>query len=124
MRSYLPRLKSLEDSGRATLVAAIDLEANRLSLEFYRHTVCPTTEFVYVAPFTTEMPESIAFRMTNLIRRLCISCMIIITKPLAHRVYGTWALELGLNIIMDKPISTREWVVSNLDEAKGIADDF
>lgn len=124
MRSYLPRLKSLEDSGRATLVAAIDLEENRLSLECYRQTVCPTTEFVYVAPFTTEMPESVAFKLTNLVRRLCISCVIISTEPLAHRAYGTWALELGLNIIMDKPISTREWVVSNLDEAKGIADDF
>jgi predicted dehydrogenase len=124
MRSYLPRLKSLEESGRASLVAAVDLEANRLSLECYRRSTCPTTEFLYVAPFTTKMPQSVAFTLTDLVRRLCISCVIISTEPLAHRVYGIWALELGLNIIMDKPISTREWVVSNLDEAKGIADDF
>ncbi|PVI01086.1 hypothetical protein DM02DRAFT_487660, partial [Periconia macrospinosa] len=123
-RSYLPRLKSLEASGRAVLAAAIDLEENQGDLEKYRESTCPTTEFLYLAPFTTQMPHTVASKLTSLVHRLRISCVIISTEPLAHVAYAKWALELGLHIVMDKPVSTREWVVSNVDQAKGIADDF
>ncbi|UPX11659.1 uncharacterized protein EKO05_0002253 [Ascochyta rabiei] len=124
IRSYLPRLKSLEAEGRASLVAAVDLEQKRCGLEKLRQTKFPSTEFVYVAPFTTNMPEPIALKLTELVLRLQVTCVIISTEPLSHRVYGNWALGLGLKILMDKPISTREWVVADLEQAKGIAEDF
>ncbi|KAF1954600.1 hypothetical protein CC80DRAFT_448864 [Byssothecium circinans] len=123
-RSYLPRLKTHEASGRAVLAAAIDLEGNRVDLEKYRQSTCPTTEFIYLAPFTAEMPDTVASELTSLVHRLRISCVIVSTEPLAHVAYAQWALGLGLHIVMDKPVSTREWVVSDVDEAKGIADDF
>lgn len=123
-RSYVPRLQSLTAARRAALVAAVDVEDNRRDLEQYRRATCPDAEFVFVPCFTTEMPRDVSSMLTRLVERLQVSCVIISTEPLAHCAYGLWALGLGLNIVMDKPVSTRHSAVSSLDQATGIAQDF
>lgn len=53
-----------------------------------------------------------------------MQAVIISTEPLVHYAYAKWALSAGLNILMDKPITARKDVVSNLDNAKGIGVDY
>ncbi len=53
-----------------------------------------------------------------------INGIIIATEPLAHYCYAYWALKNGLHILMDKPITTREHVVSSQKQAKGLLEDY
>lgn len=123
-RAYIPRLHELAAESRAVLVAAVDVEQNQAELEKYRQAHCPDVELHFVPFFTLDMPIHVNSSLTALVSRLRISCVIISTEPLAHRAYGLWALDLGLNVVMDKPVSTRPWVVEDLGQALGIAEDF
>ncbi|KAL4726682.1 hypothetical protein ACLX1H_005570 [Fusarium chlamydosporum] len=122
-RIYIPRLLSLASAGRAVLVAAVEVEDNRSELEEYRQKTCPGAEFVFVPHFTTNMPRNVSSMLTRLVERLEVSCVIISTEPLAHCAYGHWALGMGLNVVMDKPISTHHSAVSSFDQAMEIASD-
>ncbi|KAF2174826.1 hypothetical protein K469DRAFT_724959 [Zopfia rhizophila CBS 207.26] len=123
-RTYIPHLKAFESEGRATLVAAVDVQENQQSITEYQQKTCPNVELHFVPFFTTDMPAYVALKLTHLAIRLRVSFVIIATEPLAHTAYGLWALSSGLNIIMDKPISTRRDVCTSFREAHGIADDF
>ncbi|KAF8861229.1 hypothetical protein BDZ45DRAFT_672024 [Acephala macrosclerotiorum] len=123
-RTYIPHMKALESEGRAVLVAAVDVLENQRSLTEYQQQTCPNVELHFVPSFTTEMPTYVALRLTHLAIRLDVSFVIIATEPLAHTAYGLWALSSGLNIILDKPVSTRRDACTNFQEANGIAEDF
>jgi predicted dehydrogenase len=70
------------------------------------------------------LPKSLDDKLTNAIHDQNISAVIISTEPLVHRVYGLWALNHGLHVLLDKPISTRMNAAWKLDEARGIWTDF
>ena len=123
-RTYIPHLKALEQEGRAKLVAAVDVQENQQSVTEYQQKTCPSVELHFVPFFTTEMPTYVAVKLSQLATRLNVSFIIIATEPLAHTAYGVWALSAGLNIIMDKPVSTRKNVCTSLEEAYGISDDY
>ena len=123
-RTYIPHLRGLETDGRAKLVAAVDIQQNKHALTEYQRKVCPEVEFLFVPFFTLDMSLETMLELKLLVARLRISCVIISTEPLAHRAYGLWALSQKLNIIMDKPVTTRRDTVSSFDEAYGIARDY
>lgn len=123
-RTYIPHLKAFQSEGKAQLVCAVDLETIALEIGDYRDKVFPELELQYVPRFTTDMPLSVAHQLESLVARLEIDCIIIATEPLAHKAYGMWALDQGLHIIMDKPVSTRTCVTTDLSQAFGIAQDF
>ncbi|KAK8109436.1 Cytochrome P450 monooxygenase [Apiospora kogelbergensis] len=123
-RTYIPHLKALQAEGRATLVAALDVQENEQSITEYMQETNPDVELAFVPFFTTDMPTYVAQKLTLMAARLEVSFVIVATEPLAHTPYGLWALSAGLNVIMDKPISTRRDACINLQEAYGIVDDF
>lgn len=123
-RIYIPHLKTLEADGRAKLVCAVDVENNAAPITEYRDNNIPDADLFFVPFFSGAMPESVALSLKNLVERLKIDCVIISTEPLAHKSYGLWAIDQGLHVIMDKPITTRKHVVNDLDQALGIADDY
>ncbi|KAF4634701.1 hypothetical protein G7Y89_g3401 [Cudoniella acicularis] len=124
-RTYVPHLKTLREEGRAILTAAVDLDTpNKHIVIEYTQRMCPDTELVLIPPFTGAMPAETAGLLNQAVRGLGISCVIISTEPLAHKSYGLWAISQGLNVIMDKPVSTREFVCTDLNQAHGIAEDY
>ncbi|OQD81358.1 hypothetical protein PENANT_c028G08921 [Penicillium antarcticum] len=70
------------------------------------------------------MPPRVQFQLDWMIHRLTIDCVIISTEPVAHKAYGLWAMEQGLNVIMDKPITARKHACTSITAAKGIAEDY
>ena len=123
-RIYIPHLKELEMEGRAKLVCAIDVDANRELVTGYRDKAMPNVQLAFVPIFTDHMPTTVLIELNALIVKLKISCVIISTEPLAHKVYGLWAISHGLNVIMDKPVTTRKAVTTNIEQAYGIAKDY
>ncbi|RYP52803.1 hypothetical protein DL768_002052 [Monosporascus sp. mg162] len=123
-RTHAKQLVFLKKAGRAELVCAIDVESKREELVQYRDDHFPEVELVFVAPFTTHMPQELTAELNQLLRRLRVDCVIISTEPQSHKAYGLWALDQGLNIIMDKPVTTRKGAITDMAEACGIAQDY
>ena len=72
-RTYIPHLKGLEEEGRATLVAAVDVQENQDSITEYQQKTFPNVELHFVPFFTTEMPTYVALKMSQLVKRLNVS---------------------------------------------------
>ena len=119
-RVYLPALHRISN---IKLELIIDLESqgsevHKAAKKFEQ------TELWLIQPFTDVMPAELAKRLSNFVREKEISGVIIATEPLVHKAYAEWALQNGLNILMDKPITTRVNAISDLSNAEGILDDY
>lgn len=123
-RTYIQHLKTLKNEGKAELVAAVDVIPNYEKTVEYQKRVFPGPELVFVPPFTDPMPDGVSNQLNEVAQRLQVECVIISTEPQCHKSYGLWAISQGLNVIMDKPITTRKHVVTDCEQAAGIADDF
>ena len=119
-RVYLPALHRISN---IKLELIIDLESqgsevHKAAKKFEQ------TELWLIQPFTDIMPAEFSKRLSNFVREKEISGVIIATEPLVHKAYAEWALQNGLNILMDKPITTRVNAISDLSNAEGILDDY
>lgn len=119
-RVYLP---ALEKIGNIKLELVVDLKSqgsavHQVLKEFQQ------TELLLIEPFTDDIPTELAKTLSNFVRDKQISGVIIATEPLVHKAYAEWALQNGLNILMDKPITTRVNAISDLSNAEGILDDY
>jgi predicted dehydrogenase len=119
-RVYLPALAKI---GNINLELVVDLESQGTTLyqllREFQH-----TELLLIEPFSDVMPVEFAKKLSSFVREKEISGVIIATEPLVHKVYAEWALQNGLNILMDKPITTRVNAISNLTNSEGIIDDY
>jgi len=119
-RVYLPAIKSIK---HIKLVLVVDLESQesivRSSLTNFQE-----TELQLIKPFENNVPDDLSKILSNFVNENGISGVIIATEPLVHKAYANWALQNGLNILMDKPITARANAVSNNASAVGILDDF
>lgn len=124
-RVYLPALKNLDKAGKVELKLVVDLFDQKDVVEELlkqQEIVCET---FFCNTFTSQvLPEKIGLFLAEFCRLQEISGVIIATEPLCHRAYAEWALVHGLNILMDKPISTQSNCVSMLDKAIAIKEDF
>lgn len=71
-----------------------------------------------------DMPPSVAELLQQIVRRHSINAVIIATDPLNHKSYVLWALDMGLPILLDKPVTTRRDAALNMYEAQGILQDY
>jgi predicted dehydrogenase len=119
-RVYLPALLK---SDKVNLKLIVDLKGqeDRIRKETYSLT---ETDYLFVDPFSGNLPEALKSNLTEFTIENEITGVIIATEPLVHFAYATWALDQHLNILMDKPISTRVNVSSNIEEAKGLVTDY
>ncbi len=119
-RVYLPALHRIKN---IKLELVIDLESQgptvQKAINYFEQ-----TELWLIQPFIDVLPSEVANKLSELVREREISGVIIATEPLVHKVYAEWALLNGLNILMDKPITTRVNAISDLSSAEGILDDY
>jgi len=119
-RVYLPAIKNIE---YLNLKMVVDLESQSSSVVSSLNEF-PETELLLIEPFDNSLPSDLSNHLTKYIVANNISGVIIATEPLVHKAYAEWGIENGLNILMDKPITARANVVSDLSSAKGILNDF
>lgn len=124
-RTYIPHLQRHAARTGARLSALVELESERPRVEPFCRERGVSAEQVYVAPFSNGvMPADVRNRLDDLLARHRINGIIISTEPLAHRAYLDYALDRGLNILVDKPLTTRRDVANNLGQARGIWGDY
>lgn len=125
-RIYIPIINKLSKNLSVNLCCGIDIEDSKTINDKYlseKKIVFPIT---YLKKFNAEqrLPLHISEILDKLLERYDINGVVIATDPLAHKCYAEWALEKGLNILMDKPITTRPNAVSDMKQAKGIYQDY
>ncbi|KAM3420961.1 hypothetical protein BST61_g4193 [Cercospora zeina] len=123
-RTYVKHLKALKAEGRGEIVAAVDVTSNKQLLEQYAAENLPDVELTLVPYFREFMPTTVQEQLTRVVQELKVDCVIVSTDPECHKPYALWAVELGLHVIMDKPISTRSDACNDPAQAIGIADDY
>ena len=119
-RVYLPAIKEINNFEIALVV---DLESNK---DFVNNTLLEHSfdEILFTDTFFDHIPNDLVSKLNHCVSVNNIKGVIIATEPLVHKLYAQWALSLGLNILMDKPISTNVDVVTSLTNAKNILNDY
>lgn len=119
-RIYLPAIQNIKEA-KISLIIELDDQKNSVGhvIEKYGH-----IETYFTKWFEDTLPEKLIAYLDNHIQKYNIEGVIIATEPLIHKAYSKWALSRGLNILLDKPITTRKNVVSDINQAKGILEDY
>lgn len=123
-RFYLPAIATWGPRYGVRLVAAIELESGRATAERALMEHHLPAEIVTVPRFEFDMPAETRHRLDALADRLHPRALIVATDPLSHRPYVLWAMQRGLDVLLDKPITTRRGAVCDLAAAQGIEHDF
>ena len=125
-KSYLPVLKELFSQGRSAVVYGVDLISQKETIDRYLLRISFDIPMFYLDQFQdrSSLPDFVENKLDEIVDENDVQGVIIATEPLVHKAYAKWALKKGLHILMDKPVSTRMNVVTDITEAKGIADDY
>lgn len=107
-------------------IHGVDLLSTKKSFSTYLSDKGIKMKTTFLTPFTAEeeLPKNIVSKLNNLISKEKINAVIISTDPTTHKIYAKWALANGLHILMDKPISTRNGVTSNIEQAEKVEKDY
>lgn len=119
-RVYLPAIQKISGV-KISLVVELESQREVTEQTLSNFDYC---EVVYTKPFQNEVPIHLADAINTHIVEKKVSGVIIATEPTIHKAYAKWALKNGLNILLDKPITTRENVVSDINQAKGLIEDY
>ncbi len=125
-RIYLPMLFKHEKDKYFKLKFGVDLESKKQDIEQYLKSNGFKLDMAYFkAPHNIEgLSGENKNYLSRLVKENNITGVIISTEPLAHKDYALWAISQGLNVLMDKPISTRKNVSHDKKEAIGIYEDY
>ena len=126
-RIYVPILKKYEKILDFELAAGVELIDCKNSLEEYLKEKGFVLPITYISKFDEnagKLPKQVENALNRIVRQLNVQGVVISTEPLVHKVYAQWALGQGLNILMDKPVSTRVNVTSDINQAKALNQDY
>lgn len=123
-RIYLPSIKKLQQKWGVQLFLIVDLKEKELQIKDYLKRNEWNVEQFFIDRFENKLPKELKAELNNFVKKKGINGVIIATEPLAHKCYADWALDAGLNILMDKPITTRKNVTTDSTQAEGILEDY
>ncbi|MDH4461403.1 MAG: Gfo/Idh/MocA family oxidoreductase [Flectobacillus sp.] len=119
-RVYLPAIQKISGV-KVSLVVELESQKSITENTLKNFTGC---EILYTESFQNDVPTLLANAMEEHVCKNRVDGVIIATEPLVHKAYAKWAISQGLNILLDKPITTRENVVSDINQAKGVLQDY
>lgn len=125
-RVYIPTLMELSRRMPVRLVGAIDLQSKKEAVDLYLKEKGYLLKTLYFASFDEAkgLPRSCKVALDALVKDLNIQGVVISTEPTAHKVYAEWALERGLHILMDKPITVRKSINTDFSQATALIKDY
>lgn len=107
-RIYYPICKQEEESLGVKIVYGVDLPGKKKDVEEFLAKRGESLPMYYVTSFGDDrrLSSETERKLNEIVEKYQVQGVIISTEPSAHICYAAWALEKGLNILMDKPIST------------------
>jgi predicted dehydrogenase len=119
-RVYLPALKK---NDQVELMLIVDLKIKESEIRVNSN-MFPDVHYIFIDQFQDKISHELGQELTSFVLKNKINGVIIATDPLVHKPYALWAVEQQLNILLDKPVSARKNVVSDIEEATGLVSDF
>jgi predicted dehydrogenase len=106
----------------------VELETKRQDIiEYFSSSGFPSCDVTYLTENQKNCQSfklGVAPELDKIIKEKNITGVIISTEPTAHVCYAEWALERGLSILMDKPISTHKNIATSLEAVEKIKSDY
>ncbi|MEV7087995.1 Gfo/Idh/MocA family oxidoreductase [Streptomyces sp. NPDC093085] len=126
--NHLPALAACQDRGLAGTVTGVDLPAvAQLPVPYGPVGEARLLPVIGVEPFPssrTSLPAATRTVLDELVVRERIRGVVVATEPSAHVPYVLWALERGLSVLLDKPLSVHAGASVNPAAAAAIAEDY
>jgi len=126
-RIYLPTIDMYQDEFNIDLAAVVDIESKKQKVASLIANKYPSTDLHFVAENSEgifRLSQDDKYRLERIVEERKINSMILSTDPLAHKAYIEFALEKGINILMDKPVTTQPDASINITNAKEILEDY
>lgn len=125
-RIYIPSLIKLSKDTSTKLVVCIDILSQKSTIDDFLKRNNYNFKMEYVEPLNSnfELTSKSLDQLNSIVTKFNIQGVIISTEPLTHKSYAKWALSKQLNILMDKPITTRNFLSTELGQANGLIDDY
>jgi predicted dehydrogenase len=127
-RIYFPIYVKDGQNNDFAIVHGVDLLSKKSDIESYFLTNnYPPIEMTYLSDSEkghSSLSPGLIEKLNKVVKEKNISGVIIATEPLAHVCYAKWALNEGLSILMDKPVSTSLNATSSLEAAEQILKDY
>lgn len=125
-RIYYPMFEKWGKEWDSEIVFGVDLASQKDTIETYLKFAKNKIELLYLSDDPVnkvKLTKNIELELNKVVKNYSINSVIISTEPLSHVVYAKWALQNGLSILMDKPISTKENMVTSFKQAESIIED-
>ncbi|MGW8375617.1 Gfo/Idh/MocA family oxidoreductase [Streptomyces sp. ODS28] len=127
-RNHLPGLLAGQKAGLVGTVAGVDIPAASEAIaQFNKAFEGEDIPVAMVDPFEPgrrELPPPARETLDALVRRCAIDAVVISTEPSFHVVYTHWALDRGLDVLLDKPLSVHADCSLDPARARAILTDF
>lgn len=126
-RIYLPLIKKYSGKFNISLKSVVDIKQNEKELleYFNSESINPTCHFVeYDLKSEFHLSEIDNLKLKDLVIKNNINTMILSSDPLTHKTYINFALENGIHVLMDKPITTEVNASTDESQAKKIIQDY
>lgn len=82
-------------------------------------------KFVGVRNFQgTRLPDDIEEKLDTQFANSPVDAVLVSTTPEQHRAYAAWAVSKGLDVLLDKPITSRSRAAFEKAQAMGILEDW
>ncbi len=126
-RIYFPVSERDGDTHNFKIVCAVDRKEKQEDIENYLQKRPNKPELLYIDETSVRnnsLSRDLKATLNSLVERHKVTGVIIATDPLVHKVYALWALEQGLSILMDKPITAVPHASISIGASKKILQDF
>ena len=110
-RIHFPVVGQLESKLHAQIVAAVDLESQRRTIDAYLRENQSDIKPLYLDKEVSRISHNsltpaLVKKLDKIVDANEATAVFICTEPIAHIAYAKWAMDRSLNVLMDKPIST------------------
>lgn len=126
-RTHLPALAAAQRSGLVATVCGVDVVGASDAMVAYDADDGPRTlPVTLIEQFDAAprvLPGAVRSTLDALAHRQAIDAVVVATEPSYHLVYTRWALEKGLSVLLDKPLSVRAGCSTDTARAASILDD-
>ena len=125
-RIYFPVLQEFQKKKIINKIFVVDLKNQKLIINKYlKDKNAKNVKVLFLnKPLNKKLTKALEQKLSIIIKNNQIKGVIIATEPLAHLVYAKWAIKNKLSVLMDKPITTYEGIITHEKYAKQLIVDY
>ncbi len=126
-RIYLPLIQKYKDKFDIILRVVVEVESKKKETIDYFSTVEIGPELYFIENDSERefvLSKKDYGILKDLVHKNNINAIILSTDPLAHKAYLNFALEEGIHVLTDKPITTQVNASIDVEQAKKIMEDY